>query len=86
MQLYSVEMDASLVDLVRGEILFELAQRGEGDRVIARVWGVTTGLAARKLEGREEITTDDIDRAARWFGVDPFEFVARAERNGDAGG
>lgn len=73
-------MDTSLTDLIRGEILFHLAQRGEGDRVIAKVWGVTTGLAAHKLEGRAELTTDDIDRAARWFGVDPFDFVEQARR------
>jgi hypothetical protein len=72
----------SLNDAIRDEVRFHLAQRGEGDRVIARVWGVTTGLAAAKLDGREDISTDEVDRAARWFGYEPFDFVALAERNG----
>jgi hypothetical protein len=75
----------SLSDAVRGELRFLLAERGEGDRAIARVWGVTTGLAAAKLDGREEISTDEVDRAARWFGLDPFEFVMSAQRNHRSG-
>lgn len=71
-----------LSDAIRGEIQFQLADRGESDRVIARVWGVTTGLAAAKLDGREEITTDEIARAAHWFGFDSFDFVERAQQHG----
>jgi len=70
-----------LGDAIRGEIQFRMAERGVSDRTMARVWGVTTGLAAAKLDGREEITTDEIERAARWFGCDPFDFVESAQRN-----
>lgn len=74
-------MDVTLSGAVRGEIKGELARRGLTQQVIADAWKISQPSASAKLNGKVDMTGDDIDSAARALGWDPFEFIERAKRN-----
>lgn len=78
-----VAMEITLTDAIRGEIKAEVARRGLGQAVIAQAWGISQPSTSAKLAGRTEISGDDIDKAARALGYDPFTFIERAKRNAE---
>ena len=74
-------MNVTLTEAARGEIKAEIARRGLSQAVIARAGGTSPPSTSAKLTGKTDLTGDDIDRAARALGYDPFEFIERAQRN-----
>lgn len=76
-----VAMEVTLTEAARGEIKADLARRGLSQSIIARAWGISQPSTSAKLAGKTEMTGDDIDRAARALGYDPFDFIDRAQRN-----
>lgn len=74
-------MEVKLTAAVAGEIRAEIARRGLSQMVVAKAWGISQPAASAKLNGKSEMTGDDMDLAARALGYDPFEFIERAQRN-----
>lgn len=71
----------TMTQAVAGEIKAELARRGLSQEVLVNAWGIKQPSVSAKLTGKSEITSDEVESAARALGFDPFEFVARAQRN-----
>lgn len=42
---------------------------------LAEVIGVSEHTAARKMNGKSKWTTDEMDRAAEWLKVSPFQLI-----------
>lgn len=74
-------MEVKLTTAVAGEIRADLARRGLSQMIVAKAWGISQPSASAKLNGKSEMTADDIDVAARALGYDTFDFIERAQRN-----
>ncbi|WP_144267699.1 helix-turn-helix domain-containing protein [Leifsonia xyli] len=74
-------MEVTLTEAARAEIKAEIARRGLSQSVVAKAWRISQPSTSAKLSGRTELSADDIDRAARALGYDPFDFIERAKRN-----
>lgn len=61
----------SLTETASRNLRAELARRGKTAEDLAAAWGYEIRTANNRLKGRTPLSTDEIEKAAGLFGLDP---------------
>lgn len=62
---------ASLTETASRNLKAELARRGKTAKDLATAWGYEIKTVNKRLKGRTPLSTDEIEKAAGLFGLDP---------------